>query len=250
MIKINRLPCPTQLTPAVQATKTAKFKADGSSVWHEEYIRERLLEMSNSKCCYCECNVTEGGSYMEIEHFHPKGTYPNEVVAWDNLLPSCKKCNTQKGEHDTVATPIINPSVDDPQEHLKIRVGVRFKAKDDLGAETIETLDLNNQVKHTTPRHKVVQKIENKVEELLDKTQDYIDSHDKTIRKQNKLLKSVRELLQICQPSEPYSAFMSTALLTNDCYVDMKNALAGEGLWTQEFSDLESKLLSIMYETC
>lgn len=250
MIKINRLPCPEQLTPEVQTNKTAKYKADQSSVWNETYIKERLLKMSNDKCCYCECNVVAGGSYMEVEHYHPKGLYPDEVVVWDNLLPSCKKCNSQKGEHDTVAEPIINPSVDVPQDHLKIRMGVRFKAKDDIGTETITSLDLNNQVKHTTPRHKVVQIVENKIEDLLDKTLDYIDSRNKTTRKKNKLMNDVRELLQICQPCEPYSAFKSTALLTNDCYNDMKTALDNEGLWTQELQDLENGLLSILYETC
>lgn len=250
MIKIDRLPCPNQLTQEVQAAKTAKYIESESAVWNESYIKNSLLRMSHNKCCYCECNVVAGGSYMEVEHFHPKGLYPEEVVDWDNLLPSCKKCNTQKGEHDTIAEPIINPAVDRPQDHLKIRVGVRFKPKDDIGTDTIAVLDLNNQVKHATPRHKIVQKIENKIEDLLDKTTDYVDIQNKTTRKKNKLLNGVRELLEVCQPTEPYSAFMATALLTNDSYDDMKKCLENEGLWTQEFIDLESKLLSIKYETC
>ena len=250
MIKIDRLPCPNQLTQEVQAAKTAKYRESGSAVWNESYIKDTLLRMSHDKCCYCECNVVAGGSYMEVEHFHPKGRYPDEVVDWDNLLPSCKKCNTQKGEHDTIAEPIINPAVDRPQDHLKIRVGVRFKAKDYIGAGTIDVLDLNNQVKHATPRHKIVQKIENKIEDLLDRTIDYVDSQNKTTRKKNKLLNGVRGLLEICQPTEPYSAFKATALLTNDSYDDMKKRLENEGLWAQEFIDLESMLLSIKYETC
>lgn len=250
MIKINRLPCPEQLTQEVKDAKTAKYRESAISVWNESYIKDTLLRMSHNKCCYCECNVVAGGSYMEVEHFHPKGLYPEEVVDWDNLLPSCKKCNTQKGEHNTVAEPIINPAVDRPQDHLKIRVGVRFKPKDDIGADTIAVLDLNNQVKHATPRHQIVQEIENKIEDLLDKTTDYVDSKNKTTRKKNKLLNGVRELLEVCQPTEPYSAFMATALLTNDSYDDMKKCLENEGLWTQEFIDLESKLLSIKYETC
>ena len=250
MIKINRLPCPEQLTQEVKDAKTAKYRESAISVWNESYIKDRLLEMSHNKCCYCECNVIAGGSYMEVEHFHPKGLYPDEVVNWNNLLPSCKKCNAQKGEHDTVTEPIINPVVDRPQNHLKIRMGVRFMYKDDIGLDTITVLDLNNQVKHVTPRHKIVQKIENKIEDLLDQTVDYVDSQNKTTRKKNKLLNGVRGLLEVCQPTEPYSAFMTTALLTNDSYYDMKNRLENEGLWTQEFIDLESKLLSIKYETC
>ena len=250
MIKINRLPCPEQLTQEVKDAKTAKYRESAIPVWNESYIKDCLLEMSHNKCCYCECNVIAGGSYMEVEHFHPKGLYPDEVVDWNNLLPSCKKCNAQKGEHDTVTEPIINPVVDRPQNHLKIRMGVRFKPKDNIGTDTISVLDLNNQVKHATPRYKIVQEIENKIEDLFDQTNEYIGSQNKTTGKKNKLLNGVRALLQVCQPTEPYSAFMVTALLTNDCYEDMKKLLVDEGLWSQEFIDLESELLAINYETC
>ena len=34
---------------------------------------------------------------MEVEHFHPKSLYPNEVISWENLLPICKRCNSSKG---------------------------------------------------------------------------------------------------------------------------------------------------------
>lgn len=250
MIKINRLPCPEQLTQEVKDAKTAKYRESAISVWNESYIKDRLLEMSHNKCCYCECNVNAGGSYMEVEHFHPKGLYPDEVVDWNNLLPSCKKCNAQKGEHDTVTEPIINPVVDRPQNHLKIRMGVRFMYKDDIGLDTITVLDLNNQVKHVTPRHKIVQKIDNKIDGLFDQTNEYIDSQNKTTRRKNKLLNGVRDLLQVCQPTEPYSAFMASALLSNEHYNIMKDRLIDEGLWPQEFIDLESELLSIKYETC
>lgn len=250
MIKIDRLACPTELTQEVKDAKTEKFKNDGSSVWKEDYIKTRLLEMSHDKCCYCECNVTEGGSYMEIEHFHPKGQYPDEVVEWNNLLPSCKKCNIQKGEHDTVGSPIINPSIDMPQDHLKIRMGFRFYGKDDMGEETIEALDLNNQIKHTSPRHEVINEIENKIGMLKSQAEDYLSLVQKTSLKKNKLLRGVRELLEICQPTEPYSAFKATALLTNDCYSDLKDLLNSENLWSQEFIDLERNLQSIKYETC
>lgn len=250
MIKIDRLACPTELTQEVKDAKTEKFKNDGSYVWKEDYIKTRLLEMSHNKCCYCECNVTEGGSYMEIEHFHPKCQYPDEVVEWNNLLPSCKKCNTQKGEHDTVSSPIINPSTDMPQDHLKIRMGFRFKSKDDMGEETIEALDLNNQNRHTNPRHKVLNKVEDKVASLLEQAKTYISIEPKTTLRKNKLLRGVRELLELCQPTEPYSAFKATALLTSDCYTVLKDILNSENLWSQEFIDLERNLLSIKYETC
>lgn len=43
---------------------------------------------------------------------------------------------------------------------------------------------------------------------------------------------------------------MVSALLSNEHYNNMKGILKDEGLWSQEFIDLEIELLSIKYEIC
>ena len=115
MIQIERTPKPLKLTDAVQQELTSEFKKDNSkAVWGKTYIRKALLDMSNSKCCYCECLVGKGTKEMHVDHFQPKSIYPDLVVQWENLLPSCSQCNKSKSDHDTVQEPIINPTKDNP----------------------------------------------------------------------------------------------------------------------------------------
>lgn len=59
---------------------------------------------------------------MKVEHFEDKFDYPDKVMVWENLLPSCKKCNSSKNTHDVIAAPIINPFIDEPKNELYFRL--------------------------------------------------------------------------------------------------------------------------------
>lgn len=88
MIHIDRGDAPSELTEDVVHSKTAAFKADPKKVvWRDKYIVEALMNMSHNKCAYCECKLGEESKYMEVEHFHDKKDFPDEVVLWNNLLP-------------------------------------------------------------------------------------------------------------------------------------------------------------------
>ena len=107
MIELNRVVKPSYLTDEKISELTAEFKASGKSVWNNEQIKKPLLESSHGKCAYCECDLRKESNYMEVEHFEDKNHNPDKVVIWNNLLPSCKKCNGAKGAHDVISEPII-----------------------------------------------------------------------------------------------------------------------------------------------
>ena len=154
MIKLKRSKKPAELTPAIQKKLTEEYKKDGNSVWRKDYITKSLLQYSNNKCAYCECDITEESKYLEVEHFHHKDKYPDEVVKWTNLLPSCKKCNGTKGSHDTYKEPIINPCDVNPQGALELK-NYRLIGKNTLGKMTVSVLDLNNQDRHCKKRFEI-----------------------------------------------------------------------------------------------
>ncbi len=136
MIKLIRPPAPDRLTPETVKELTEEFKSDSNkTVWNKDYIKKALLEMSHNKCCYCECKIDEESKYLEVEHFHPKSIYKDEVVVWDNLLPSCKRCNGRKGDRDTLKEPVINPAADEPKDHLWLK-NYTFKNKTSIGKNT------------------------------------------------------------------------------------------------------------------
>ncbi len=75
-------------------------------------VKKALFNCNHQKCSYCEAIPT--GSSLRVDHFFPKKLYPEFILDWDNLLPSCENCNTRKSSHDTKNEPIINPSQIDP----------------------------------------------------------------------------------------------------------------------------------------
>lgn len=249
MIKINRGACPPELTPEVQRDKTALFKLDGSEVWDEKYIKDGLLNMSHGKCCYCECDVTKESNYVEVEHFHHKDKYKDEVVLWSNLLPSCKKCNCTKNNHDTIAEPIIDPSIDNPQDHMKIVNSVRFRGKTEKGRTTVTTLNLNDQDRHCKPRYEVVNSLTDKLEELKEKFDDIKDAPPRTRAKMNNLRNAINDLLEQCQEDKQYSAVKLTALLNDQYYIEISQWLKNNGYWTNDMTVLETNILPRKYDT-
>lgn len=80
---------------------------------HRKAIRKYLLEITPQKCAYCERIPNKGGSYLEIEHFYPKGKkeYRNMVFKFENLLLSCSQCNKAKGKKfkNKEGVEILNP---------------------------------------------------------------------------------------------------------------------------------------------
>lgn len=250
MIHIDRVDAPSELTEAVVLSKTAAFKADSEKVvWRDKYIVDALMNMSHNKCAYCECKLGEESKYMEVEHFHDKKDFPDEVVLWDNLLPSCKKCNTSKSDHNTVQEPIINPTVDIPQRHMILFRGVRFRGVDDLGKTTVAVLNLNDQDHHCKVRYAIGQAITEELEKLLADSTEFLDGRRmQTPQGIGRLRNSSTALLSKGTKDKEYSAVVATALLSDKFYDSLKANLQKLGIWTDEMNGLEAELQAIRYK--
>lgn len=242
MIKLNRTSKPVELTPALQQTLTDEFKATGKSVWNLDFLKKALLGFSHDKCCYCEANINEESKYLEVEHFHHKDTYKDEVVDWDNLLPSCKKCNGTKNDHDTKTEPIINPTVNNPKNHLRYW-RYRIKGVDDLGRMTVSVLKLNDQDLLVKKRFEIGNAIQVKLEELNDLTDDYINGIQTSTRRKNRIINGTKDLLKEGLPTAIYSATSATIILTDTEYNSLKIKLNGLGFWDKELTELEDELM-------
>ena len=192
MIKIKRTSKPEALTEDVQIQLTNIFKKDKTkTVWNKKYIKDGLLKMSSNKCCYCEELIGDGCSEMHVEHYHDKDTYPEEVVAWENLLPSCAHCNKKKSKHDTYKEPIVDPTKDDPKKFFYMKSYRYFsydKNPDSLGKVSIAVLGIND----TEEKVKLRFVIGNKLNEEIDKLyEDAIELGDEILtntRKRNRII--------------------------------------------------------------
>lgn len=241
MIKLVRGEKPVQLTDATVSHLTNEFKTNGTSVWRQDYIVDNLLEYSKNKCAYCECDITEESKYLEVEHFHHKDEYPDEVVNWENLLPSCKKCNGAKGSHDTKAEPIINPCDIDPKTHLELK-NYRLKGKDDLGKLTISVLDLNNQDRHCKKRFEIGNATQEKLEDFLDLISEYENGTSVSTRRKNRIINGIKDIIRLALPESTYAATTASILSNSGDFHTIKQKMINLEFWDTELNDLEEKM--------
>ena len=240
MIQLQAIARPADLTDDIVQQLTAQFQKDKTEVWNKSYIRGALLKMSFGKCCFCECRINEESKYLEVEHFHPKNTYSDEVVLWENLLPICKRCNVHKGNHDTKQEPIIHPVRNNPKEHLKLN-NYRLKAKTQLGKDTITAIALNDNSQNLVQiRFDIGNGIIDSLDCLLELTIGYCDKPN--TRRKNRIIGQLRTLMSEGTKESSYSATAATIILSASDYIEIKKLFNNCNLWTDEFSQLEQQV--------
>lgn len=253
MRKIQRISKPDKLTDFLQTDLTNKFKANPKlTVWDKPFIRENLLSMSNNKCCYCETKLGPGYKEMHVDHYHPKSLYPNEVVDWENLFPSCPHCNKSKSDHDTYAEPIVNPCCNDPRRYFYFR-NFRYRSKeidpDSIGKRTIRVLKLNVTDDLENTRFRVAEMLANEIESIFELASDNKDILISNTRKRNRVINGCKNLLKLCLPHSEYGSCMSTNLHDDANFIELCNIIKQINLWDGELEDLYNLSISIRYDS-
>ena len=130
MIKVQRTPKPEILrrneakwTKEILSAKTPEARHKAIERYRHEGIKNVLVEMFAGKCAYCESKILHI-DYGDIEHFKPKSKYPKEAVKWENLLLSCKRCNSAAYKGDKFPSQsegglLVNPCDDEPNDHFR-----------------------------------------------------------------------------------------------------------------------------------
>lgn len=253
MIKLTRSEKPANLTDEFVAKETERYKESVKvkrpiSVWNIDWLKDSLLRSSFHKCAYCECRVNIEGSFMEVEHFKDKSDYPDDVLKWENLLPSCKRCNGKKSDHDVVEEAILNPYEDLPSNHLFLQ-DYRIKGKTELGKSTERVLYLNDTEKLVLKRFEIGNALHGKIEELGELIIQFENAQNKGVknvitRRRNKLINTVTEILQLCQPEKEYAATCSTIVLQDKDFLYTLEYLRSKNLWNEELDHIYTKTKS------
>lgn len=236
MIKLERAPCPDYLTESMVKELTQIYKDTGTSVWNRDQIKMPLSASSSDKCAYCETDLKHPSTYMEVEHFLPKSYHEDLVVNWENLLPSCKRCNGVKSDDDIKAKPIVNPYDVDPRSEFVFDMYCIFGSTE-LGENTEATLELNDEDLFLS-RCRVANKAR---QELMDIWKDIKDLVKLTGHRRKKL----RAVLLSTQPNRPYSAFVSTIVHNSKDYALIKDLFIQHKIWTTELEDLHITSLEL-----
>jgi uncharacterized protein (TIGR02646 family) len=117
---------------------------------HKDVLRSNLVQEQRGLCCYCMSRIRDEPGAVRIEHWHCQERFPNEDLAYANLLAACKgnegaldqHCDTRKGNQDLSRNP-ANP--DHHVEDLIRYMGDGTIAADDqtFQRELNEVLNLN-----------------------------------------------------------------------------------------------------------
>jgi 5-methylcytosine-specific restriction endonuclease McrA len=117
--------------------------------YSKKHVKDLLVKMHNSKCCYCERKLWP--SYLHVEHFRPRygvrqaldqrsddlPGYYWLAYRWENLLLACLDCNSKfkrtffplvnpteraRSHHDDIGneSPLfVDPVGEDPRIHIR-----------------------------------------------------------------------------------------------------------------------------------
>lgn len=253
MLKLERPPKPVQLTDALQQQLTEKYKNNKQMrVWNKDFIKKELLSLSHNKCCYCEKYIGTGYADMHIDHFRPKSIYPDEVVCWDNLMPSCGDCNESKSDYDTGRESIINPCSDDPKDFFYLK-NFRYRSydtnRDSIANLTIDVLSLNDLDKKCKKRYLIVSELLQKLDDITHYAHEHKFEISNNVRITNRIRNTCRDILKMCTPEAEYAAFTSTAVLNEQDFHLLKGILKEAGQWNSELDELEKESQKCLFGT-
>lgn len=237
MIKLHKNKPPKFLTEEKSLELVSQYKHGKKSVWNHRKIKDPLLESSFFKCAYCETKLNDPSIYMEVEHFQPKSIRPDLVVDWDNLLPSCKRCNGTKSDADINSSPIVNPYKNDPREEFYFDHFYIFGSTS-MGENTETLLDLNEETLFLK-RCKIAGVARKSIKDLY---REFIDSSDITNIQRNRL----KAVLLSAQRDRPYSASVATVIHTTNEYKLLKQGFKSCDKWTDELKSLHENSLDLV----
>lgn len=191
----------------------------------DDIVKNELFPFSYNKCSYCELKPA-GTNSLEVEHYFPKSIYYQFCYDWDNLLPSCQRCNRRKWNHDTLLDPIVNPSKQNPRIFFEtdgLRITVKPTCPDpEIAKRSIQILGLNRRV-IINERSEIFCQFQINIQTLTELLDDYnISSNPR--RKRNlafSMQELAEELNKLSDPHQVLSWFMQS-LISNQSEIFSK----------------------------
>jgi uncharacterized protein (TIGR02646 family) len=148
MRQVFRETLPTRAQHFLQQCKADNTEWESARGWvgfKPVHTALRRMAGKRLRCMYCVDSAAP-----QVEHFKPKGKYPNDTFDWSNLLLACSGCNGHKWEHfplDVHGHPLlIDPSTENPWDHLLYihKTGYITGGKSPKGIKTVEILNLGS----------------------------------------------------------------------------------------------------------
>ncbi|WP_313207554.1 AAA family ATPase [Stenotrophomonas sp.] len=240
------------------------------SAYRSQDVVESLSILFHDKCAYCETRVGATGP-LDVELYRPKGgvaespSHPGYwwlAADWQNLLLSCADCNRQRkhrdsdqwtlsgkanrfpladetkrvfdpsGELDSEEPVLLNPCVDEPQNHLIFDWNGKVTSDTIRGQTTIAVLGLNR-YKLVDERARVARDARFKLELIA----PLLKARKSDTAQQVQLEQMLSDLLGMTADSAPYAG-MTRQLLQPDL-----SRILGENGNREDYSWLDKQII-------
>ena len=98
---------------------------------------DKIIANVNQVCPFCG-----EGRAITLDHFLPKAEYPFLVVTPENLVPSCRDCNMEKGDEKPTCNEEVplHPYYDDI-DSVWLEANIDYSKADNLDFEFVNNLD-------------------------------------------------------------------------------------------------------------
>ncbi len=168
--------------PKLRRREQYRIKRDGEYyASHGEY-RQEIRHDCLGRCVYCDLHENEmrGQTVMEIDHFRPRGKFPELANKPHNLVWSCAECNRQKSDHwpalgtnDTVVgnKGFVDPFEENRSDYFKVQSDGSIIPLKLPAGYIVDRLVLNDSTPKTKRKlryqaHKLIPILERKIAKL------------------------------------------------------------------------------------
>ncbi len=170
MIPIRRVPLAQPLSDRLERRTRALGRTPdpdtARAAWHrakpeKDGLRLALGDLAHrpSYCMYC---LDSYGT--DVDHFHPLHLAPQLTFVWENHLLACAFCNSHSKRDQfplgaAGAPLLLDPTREDPGEHLTVLSSGLYLGLTVKGSATIDVLRLNDRSSVTGARAKVLAQV-------------------------------------------------------------------------------------------
>ncbi|HLP92885.1 MAG TPA: HNH endonuclease signature motif containing protein [Saprospiraceae bacterium] len=244
-----------------EKTELLKKIENGQCPWRYKYIAGPLFEACNKRCAYCGNSINYPKikelrddyvefeeKYLNIDHFIARVQMPDKAIDWDNLVPSCPKCNNLKRDHDVIRFKILMPYFDDAMKCFTISNGVfrvNYQNTDtDLLEKANMTFSLFNYqsriVIHISKQFSLIVGELTEILKLTNNKKSELENNNRAVL--NEIYERLTPILEMGKSSSKWGEIFATFILQDISFHNILSTLKVLNLETNELNELLNEI--------
>lgn len=104
--------------------------------YNTKETKDEFKKMNYERCSFCTGIIREFEREMTVEHIETKSSVPEKIYDWNNLLCSCRACNTVRSTTQYEADKYLDPTrVVDIERYFNYHADGSITAREELTEE-------------------------------------------------------------------------------------------------------------------